>query len=446
MCYKPVCNRFPSLLSGFLCALGLFGLGIERGKSQPPPPPTQETPPALSRDAAIVWALERNPELATLRQQRGIAAAAIVIAETYPFNPTWEGKIRAASGPTSAGITNRVSNEHKLFMDVETRGQGAYRREGANAALSRVEWDVAFQEMNLAIRVVKAFDSVLYRQEKMALLERTVKLDQETVKQVRDLVTLGKLHGPDLILAQTEVDDVRSQLSPARTALVAARYDLRRALGMVDDSIHLDGKLDTHLVTWDATELVTVGLERRADLRSKRAAVAEAEARLDLERANRYGNWNLGPAMEYDPTRILLLGVQITRPIPVFNTHRGEILQREEELTGANLAVQQTEVLVRQDVRAALARLNEADRRVHLYRSEVLPNLRQSVKDFQTLLEKGDPNVTVLHVVDIRRKLLKADDGYWDAVWEMRQALADLAAAIGDPALAVIQWTPPKPK
>jgi hypothetical protein len=75
-----------------------------------------------------------------------------------------------------------------------------------------------------------------------------------------------------------------------------------------------------------------------------------------------------------------------------------------------------------------------------------LPNLRQSVKDFQTLLEKGDPNVTVLHVVDIRRKLLKADDGYWDAVWEMRQALADLAAAIGDPALAVIQWTPPKPK
>jgi outer membrane protein TolC len=189
-----------------------------------------------------------------------------------------------------------------------------------------------------------------------------------------------------------------------------------------------------------------VGLERRADLRSKRAAVAEAEARLDLERANRYGNWNLGPAMEYDPTRILLLGVQITRPIPVFNTHRGEILQREEELTGANLAVQQTEVLVRQDVRAALARLNEADRRVHLYRSEVLPNLRQSVKDFQTLLEKGDPNVTVLHVVDIRRKLLKADDGYWDAVWEMRQALADLAAAIGDPALAVIQWTPPKPK
>src|SRR5207245_1808010 len=169
----------------------------------------------------------------------------------------------------------------KLFMDVETRGQGTYRREGANAALSRVEWDVAFQEMNLAIRVVKAFDSVLYRQEKLALLERTIKLDQDTVKQVEDLVKLGKLHGPDLILAQTEVDDVRSQLSPARTARVAARYDLRRALGMVDDSIRLDGKLETPLVTWDAPELVPVALGRRADLRSKQAAIAEAEARLD---------------------------------------------------------------------------------------------------------------------------------------------------------------------
>ncbi len=445
MWYKSVRHRSLVSLSGFLCALGLVGPGTEWGFSQPPSSTAPETPPVLSRDAAIVWGLERNPELATIRQQRGIASAAVVIAETYPFNPTWEAYVRAAGGPTSAGITNRVSNEHLLLIDVEIRGQGTYRRQGANAALSRAEWEIAFQELGLVIRVVRAFDTVLYRQEKLALIERTVELDRETEKQVEGLVKGGKLHGPDLISAQTEVDDVRSQLSPARIALVAARYDLRRALGMVDDSIRLDGKLETPLVTWDATELLPVALERRSDLRGRQAAVAEAEARLNLERANRFGNPNIGPAYEYDPTRISLIGAQMILPFPIFNNHKGEILQREAELTRANLDVQQTEVLIRQDLRAALSRLNEADRRVHFYHTELLPNFEQKLKEIATLLKNGDPNVTALHVVDIRRKLLKANDGYWDAVWEVRQALADLAAAVGDPALAVIQWTPPKP-
>jgi cobalt-zinc-cadmium efflux system outer membrane protein len=422
-------------------------MAAEHGLCQPPPPVSQDkSPQSFTLDSAIVWALQNNPELATLRQQRGIAAGAVVIAETYPFNPSWEAYVRAANGPAAAGVTNHIDNEHLVYIDVEIRHQGTYRRQGAYAAVTRVEWDIAFQEMTLAIRVIKAFDTILYRQEKESLLERTIKLDQETVNQVQKLVDLGKLKGPDLITAQTEVDDVRSQLSSARTALVAARYDFRRALGMIDDSIRLDGKLESPLVTWDAAELLPVGLERRPDLRSKQAAVAEAEAKLSLERANRFGNPNIGPAAEYDPTRITLVGFQLILPIPIFNSHRGEILQREAEVTAANLAVQQTDVIIRQDVRSALARLNEANRRVDFYRTRMLPNLRQSVKDVESLLEKADPSVTVLQIVDLRRKLLKAEDGYLDAVWEVRQALADLAAAIGDPALAVVQWTPPKAK
>src|SRR5438874_2281885 len=82
-------------------------------------------------------ALENNPELMALRQQHGIAAAGVVIARTYPFNPVWEDKTQANNGPLSAGITNRVSTEHLLLLELELRGQGSYRRQGATAALSR---------------------------------------------------------------------------------------------------------------------------------------------------------------------------------------------------------------------------------------------------------------------------------------------------------------------
>src|SRR5439155_9011124 len=44
-------------------------------------------------DSAVIWALQNNPELAALRQQHGIAAAGVVIARTYPYNPTLQAKI-----------------------------------------------------------------------------------------------------------------------------------------------------------------------------------------------------------------------------------------------------------------------------------------------------------------------------------------------------------------
>src|SRR5262249_17475494 len=104
-----------------------------------------QSPPILTRDAAVIWALRNNPELATLRQHNVIAAASVVIANTYPFNPVLEAKVRAASGPESAGITNRVSNEHKVLIDVEVRSQGQHRRRAADAALTRTDWEIAFQ-------------------------------------------------------------------------------------------------------------------------------------------------------------------------------------------------------------------------------------------------------------------------------------------------------------
>jgi cobalt-zinc-cadmium efflux system outer membrane protein len=133
-------------------------------------------------------------------------------------------------------------------------------------------------------------------------------------------------------------------------------------------------------------------------------------------------------------------------PIPVLNTHRGQILQREAELERAQLDFRQIEVSIRQDVQSALARLDRANASVYTYRKVVLPQLDDAIKELEKLLNAGDPNVNIIHVVDIRRKQLKARDAYLDALWELRQARADLAAAIGDPALAVLSWTPEEKK
>src|SRR5262249_5017671 len=177
--------------------------------------------------------------------------------------------------------------------------------------------------------------------------------------------------------------------------------------------------------------------ERRADPLARQTAVAETEARLRLEIANRFGNPNLGPAYEYDPGRINLIGMQITLPLPVCNTRRGEILQREAERSKAALELRQAEIQVDQDIRVALSRLEKARTWADTYRLQVRPNLEACLKDIRELYQTGAEGVAGLKVPEIRRKVLKARDGELAALLEVRQAWADLAAAAGDFTLAL---------
>src|SRR5262249_17361460 len=160
---------------------------------------------------------------------RGIASAAVVIANTYPFNPTWTNKLFADGGPADAGITNRLAMEQRVDLQLELRHQGRYRREAAAAALTRTDWEIPFQELTLALNVVRAFDAVLYYDAKLRLAQETVRLSQSTVDKVRQLMQGGTAKASDLILAQSEVDSSRALLGPARGFRLKASQDLRLA-------------------------------------------------------------------------------------------------------------------------------------------------------------------------------------------------------------------------
>jgi cobalt-zinc-cadmium efflux system outer membrane protein len=397
----------------------------------------QEPAPPLTLDAAIRLGLERNPELMAFRQQRGVAEGGVVIANTYPFNPIWEAKVREANGPQSALVENSVSNEHKFLIDVELRGQGKIRRQGAAATLSRTDCDILVQETALAIRITRAFDTVLYRAAKQRLLDEAIAENKRAVTQVEEWLK-GKLVKPaDLIVIRTELDDSMAQLYAGQTSLTTASHELYRALGLINETYRLDARMVLPEKPFEAEALVKTALERRADLQSRQFAIAEADAKLRLEVANRWGNPNVGPAYEYDPTRINLIGAQFTLPLPIFNTHQGEIKQRQAELARARMELTQTEVQVQQDVYAALARLEKARAWLDTYQKQVIPNLDKTLVEVRKLFQVPDSGVSVLQVIDIQRKKLKARDTELDALLEVRQALADLAAAVGDPSIAV---------
>lgn len=410
---------------------------------EPAPGEAVGPPPAFTLESAIAWALQNNPELAAFRQQRGIAAAAVVIAQTYPFNPTSENRIQAASGPASAGITNRVPLEHLLLQEVELRHQGRYRRQAAGAALSRAEWEIAAQEQALAVRVMEAFQTLVYRRDKLTLLEEILSVNRQLVEDVRLLQKSGQASPADLIVADTEVQDTLAQIRGARGTLVTAQTGLVRALGLVGGPVRVEGTLEVAFPPLDPAALTPVALARRADLRARELAVQEAAARTRLEVANRFGNPVVGPAFGYDPTQVASIGAQINIPLPVWNRHKGDILQREAEEGRAVLEVRQAEVAVRQDVQAAVVRLRAAAAVVDLYREQILPSLRQAEQQVTQLFRAAQGGVDILRIVDVRRKLIRARDSYLDALLELNLARTALAAALGEPAAGPVDGCPP---
>jgi outer membrane protein TolC len=394
-------------------------------------------PEVITTEVAIRLALQRNPELAAIRQRHGIAAAEIVIARTYPFNPAWEGKLFGVSAPDSAGVTNRFPNEHKLLFELEIRGQGRYRRQAAQAALSRTEWEIAFQETALAVRVARTFHAALYRQGKLKLVEDTIRLNEEAAKQVANLVKQEKLRSADAIVIRADINEARGQLSTARAAVATAHHEVRRAIGGTNSNFELQGSLEFPSEKLDPATLMKAAFAKRADLHARQTAIAEAEARVRLETANRFGNPTVGPAYVYDPTRINFIGAHFTMPLPLLNRRHGEIQQRKAEHIRTVLELRQTEESIHHDLQQALARLDDLRAGVTLYQTKILPELRTDLKEMELLFLKADPAVDFFRLIEFRRRALKAHDGYLDALLEFSQAQADLAAAVGDPVLAI---------
>jgi cobalt-zinc-cadmium efflux system outer membrane protein len=373
----------------------------------------------------------------TIRQQQGYAKSAVMIAHTYPFNPIFTGYVAGNSGPASAGITNQVFLEDYLSLELELRHQGRHRRNAACATASRIEWEITQQEMAVSIAVIRAFNTVIYRQQKLASMEDTIQLNEKAVEYIRNLAEKGKMKNTDVILARIELDNVRAQRGPARAQLTAARSDLRRLLGTLDDSFTVVGSLDVPLPISDQASFTNLALERRPDLHARRAAYEEVSALLKLVEANRFGNPSVGPFFSYDPTRVATAGVRLSMPVPVLNTRRGEILKAQTDVAKVSSELHQLELQTSQEVLAALSRWSDAHQWVESYAKEMVPTISHAKQSMEKLFADNDPSVDLSRLLSVQRSYLKANEVLVDARYEMSQAQADLALAVAEPTLAI---------
>src|SRR5205085_1198302 len=102
-----------------------------------------------------------------------------------------------------------------------------------------------------------------------------------------------------------------------RTALVSARRDFLAALGLSDANFILQGTLERPAPSVEAESLLAAALEHRPDLFARRAGAAEAESRVHLQVADRFGNPSIGAEYELDESRTRFIGPVVSVPLPI---------------------------------------------------------------------------------------------------------------------------------
>ena len=239
-----------------------------------------------------------------------------------------------------------------------------------------------------------------------------------------------------MLFASTELDAARAQIGQGQTNLAVARAELQRQLGTLDDQLALGADPAPPLPALEAKALISTALQLRPEIYARTAAIEEAEARLRLQMADRFGNPTIGPRYQRNETSVNFVGVALTAPIPIMNLRQGEIALRQADISRARADLRLTEFLVAQSVDAALKRLAAAEKWADQYSAKVLPNLTKAKQDIERLFTQNEQGVDVLRVIGVQRTLLQASDAYLDARFEVSQARLDLAAAVGEPALA----------
>ncbi len=120
--------------------------------------------------------------------------------------------------------------------------------------------------MTVAIATVRAFQTVVYRDLKLKVLDETVRLDERTVEQTRRLAEAGKSRASDVILARAEVDAARASLGQGRTALATAVSALQRSLGAVGSPAAVHGDLTLPATSVKGDALADAAVEQRPDV------------------------------------------------------------------------------------------------------------------------------------------------------------------------------------
>ena len=413
---------FLSRAGGVVCAAALVSLVV-----WPHAIAAERPAQRLTLQQAVEEAFARSPVLRASRAELEQAEGRLLTAKIFPFNPELSAEAARREGPTQTNTDKGVT----LAQEFQIGGQRRRGTAQASAQLEAARAQLLREKRLLAARVRAAFVGALRARELLEVERSNAELAQSLAEVARKRFKSGAAAQMEVNLGQVQVGRAERDLRLAEGAYEVARTVLAEVVGL--DPSHppeLDGKLEIPARKLPPmAELLAAADNTRADLESFRRTTEAAEARIELSRRQRIPNLTLAAFFGREEGTDRLSGGALNIRIPVFNRNQGRIAEARAAHRQTLAETEATELQVRQEVAASLARY-QASRAASLsLQQQVLGTLDENLELLQRSFEAGKTGWT--DVLVFRREFVDIQRDYITTVTNTRLAGIELDLASG---------------
>jgi len=400
----------------------------------------------LDLDQAIAIALEANPGLA------GAEARALSLAAVPPQAGSLPDPVLAFNAMNLPVDTFDLDQEPMTQMQfalsqvVPFPGKRGLQREAAEHEATAATSAVVERRLGLTSQVRAVWWRVFFLDRALEIIGQNQALMRDFVDIAQTKYKVGSGLQQDVLLAQLELSRLLDRELRFRGQRESARAELNALLNWpTNRPVALPGAPPNETLPKlpNEADLLERSVVTRPLLAAHREMVEAARDRVDLAKKDYYPNFRLGAAYGFRQANDRLTGeelpdflsLSLSINVPIYSGSRqskaveqraGELSQSRYMLSGALRAV---EAAISQN-RAQYATASE---QVKLFRSAIVPQAQQTV---ESMLAGYQVNrVDFLNVVNAQLRLYDAQISHWEALSEAKQALARLAAAVGEGAL-----------
>jgi cobalt-zinc-cadmium efflux system outer membrane protein len=274
----------------------------------------------LDPDAVAILAVLLNPDLRAQRERAGVADAQAFAAGLLP-DPTFSfGVDQVLSGPDPLlGLASSLGlNLNALRTRRVVRQQATAQARQVRMDLAWAEWQTSGQARIQAARIVSLERAEVYARESRDATQSI--LDRMLRAAGRGDMSADQIQG-----ARVATFDAADRLRTIEQALGAARFELRRLIGLPPEYPLRLAPIALKPPPPDAAALFAIAQRERTDLRALRAGYAAQEAAVHKAILDQFPTLDLTINGARDTAGNLTLGPSVGFTLPLWNRNRGGI-------------------------------------------------------------------------------------------------------------------------
>jgi cobalt-zinc-cadmium efflux system outer membrane protein len=345
----------------------------------------------LTREQAITLALEKNPDLQTLRLEEKSAKGRNEKAQLLLINnPTLEGNISKKDKPEEEGSGKFTNYGFKLSQDFEVAGQRGVRIDVAEKELARVKAEIRDKERILISDVKDAFARALALKKKSGLARENVRLNEELLGYTKVKYEAGEVSGLDVNLSEVELSKAKKELLLAERQYRESLLVLQGLLGLSPDvSFAIEGDLPSEAPALpDKEALKALALSHRPDSKAAAFEMEQTESALELVKKEAFPNITLSGFYDRDERRNAL-GLEISVPLPFFDRKQAEKKEAIAKAEGTKLRAAGLKKTIEREVDQAFNDIASAIEELSLFRKEILVKAAENLDLLNLAYKEG---------------------------------------------------------